>query len=169
MSVHNPNIKPKDIKSLQEAMGLSQDEAVTMIIASKSGKLNSLRENRQQPERIDIIVAREQHVVDAKKSTQSQSTEDPVKPPEEEVKEEVPINELDKAKQMFANANSDDFKSVDSPAGQSITLDAKAHPGLAKQDVGYDSWIVIRGPLVAKSDDDLIVGMGRAIVIVQPE
>jgi len=167
MVANNPNIKSKDIKSLQESMGLSQDEAVTMILAQKSGKLNALREDRQLPERTDIIVSREQDVADARNDTDKSEME--LKPPEEEVKEEVPINELDIAKQLFANANSDDFKSVDSPAGQAITLDAKAHPGLAKQGIGYDSWLVIRGPLVAKSEDELIVGMGRAIVIVQPE
>lgn len=165
----NPNIKPKDIKDLQESMGLSQEEATTMILAQKSGKLNALREDRQQPDRVDIIVSREQDVADASNAQDKSESDKELKSPEEEVKEEVPINELDIAKQIFANANSDDFKSVDSPAGQSITLDARANPGLAKKDIGYDSWLVIRGPLVAKSDKDLIVGMGRAIVIVQPE
>jgi len=138
----NPDRKSKAVRNLQNEMGLSDDETIVMISAQKSGKLRELRDS---------------------------DNDNDLKPPEEEVKEKVPVDELDIVKQIFTNTQTDDFKSVDSPAGQAITLDAKAHPELDRQDIGYDTWLVIRGPLVTKTKNELVVGMGRAVVIAQPE
>lgn len=142
MAIESPKKNRKSLAALQEEMGLSEDEAVEMVNAFKTNKLN----------------------VDKKEFEESDND---LKPPEQEVKEKVPEEELSIVKQMFTETQTDDFKSADTPPGQSIQLQANEHANLAEKDIGYDTWLIIRGPLVAKIEDNLVVGIGRVASVIK--
>jgi len=145
------------IKVLMEDLGVTMEEAVQMVNQATNNKLRTESESDNEME-VQIGQANQKEALDT-------GTDEELLPPEQEVEKEIPQSELDQAKQIFGNVATEDFMSVDRPAGQTLTLKAADFPQLAQENIGYDTFFVVRGPLVAKQEDTLSVGIGKAVMI----